>query len=79
MGESMGARTKITSILLLALIVRLIGINQSFWLDEAIGAIAARDYGYVEIVTKFITADNHPPGYYLLLKLWTLPSNSITS
>jgi uncharacterized membrane protein len=58
-------------ILLLALVLRLVNINQSLWLDEAIGAIAARDYTYREIFTELMTRDNHTPLYYLLLKAWT--------
>lgn len=66
----MASAGKILIILLLALVLRFISLNQSLWLDEAIGAIAARDYSYGEIVTKFILFDNHTPGYYLLLKFW---------
>ncbi len=58
-------------ILLLALVLRLVHINQSLWLDEAIGAIAVRDYTYSGIVFDFLQADNHPPLYYLALKFWT--------
>ena len=57
-------------IIALTLGLRIVTLNQSFWLDEAIGAIAARDYSYSEIVTRFIYFDNHPPLYYLLLKFW---------
>lgn len=62
---------KLAIVLLLALFLRLVNLNQSLWLDEAIGAIAARDYSYSEIITSFITFDNHPPLYYLLLKFWS--------
>jgi len=58
-------------ILLLGLILRLVAINQSLWLDEAIGAIAARDFTFSGILTDFIKADNHSPLYYLTLKAWT--------
>lgn len=46
-------------------------LGQSLWLDEAIGALAARNYSYWGIVTEFLTHDNHPPIYYLVLKFWT--------
>lgn len=59
-------------ILFLALILRLIMINQSLWLDEAIGAIAARDYSFSQILSNFIKIDNHPPFYYLLLRFVSL-------
>lgn len=58
-------------ILIISFILRLIGSDQSLWLDEAIGAIAARDFSYGKIVTEFLRFDNHPPLYYLFLKLWT--------
>lgn len=58
-------------ILLLALILRLIVINQSFWLDEAIGALVVKNQTFSQITTQFVKSDNHPPLYYLLLKLWT--------
>ncbi|KKQ75693.1 MAG: hypothetical protein US96_C0006G0005 [Candidatus Woesebacteria bacterium GW2011_GWB1_38_5b] len=69
MGKGMGK--KLIIIIVVAFALRLININQSLWLDEAIGAIAARDFTYSEIITRFIIADNHSPGYYLLLKSWT--------
>lgn len=58
-------------VLLLGLILRLISINQSLWLDEAIGAEVAKNFSYVKILTEFVKFDNHPPLYYLLLKFWT--------
>ncbi len=58
-------------ILILAFILRLIALNQSLWLDEAIGALVARDMSYTQILTDFMRVDNHPPLYYLLLKSWT--------
>lgn len=57
--------------LLFALCLRLIAINQSLWLDEAIGAIAVKKFGYFDLLTKFMPADNHSPFYYLMLKFWT--------
>lgn len=58
-------------ILLIGLILRVIHINQSLWLDEAIGAIAAKDFSYTGILFDFLRADNHPPLYYLTLKFWS--------
>ena len=63
--------TKLTGILLLALVLRLIAINQSLWLDEAIGALAVKNFSYSEILTTFISVDNHTPLYYSTLKFWT--------
>lgn len=57
-------------ILALALILRLLSSNQSFWLDEATSGIVARDLSYNQILIQFIVKDFHPPLYYLLLKAW---------
>lgn len=59
-------------IFLLAFVLRLININQSFWLDEAISAVAAKNYSFYDIVFVFLKGDNHPPLFYLLLRLWGL-------
>lgn len=61
----------ITFTLLLAFILRILVINQSLWLDEAIGAIAVKDFSYQGIIFDFLKSDNHPPLYYLSLKAWT--------
>jgi len=58
-------------ILILALFLRIVGINQSFWLDEAIGANAVSTHSYQSILVNFPKGDNHPPLYYLTLKAWT--------
>lgn len=51
--------------------MRLVAINQSLWLDEAIGALAVRDLSYYDLIFKFLKIDNHPPLYYFILKGWT--------
>lgn len=62
---------KIWSIIIICLGLRLIGINQSLWLDEAISANVVKNYSYNQIIKKFSPSDFHPPGYYLMLKTWT--------
>ena len=62
---------KLLIILFLALFIRLIGLNQSLWLDEAVTANIVSNYSYSEIITKFSPTDFHPPLYYLVLKFWT--------
>jgi len=62
---------KIIIILALALVVRLIAINQSFWLDEATTATVARNMSLSEYLTNFAPKDFHPPLYYLVVKIWT--------
>lgn len=58
-------------ILLLGFVLRLINMNQSLWLDEAITALAVKNNSLIEIITRFSPGDFHPPLYYLILKLWT--------
>jgi len=57
-------------VLLLGFLLRVIVLNQSFWLDEATSGYVARDLGYLDILTKFSPGDFHPPLYYLILKAW---------
>lgn len=57
-------------ILIIGVILRLINLNQSLWLDEAISALASRDFSYLGITFDFLKIDNHPPLFYLLLRLW---------
>lgn len=61
---------QIIAVLVLSLVLRLIGINQSLWLDEAISAnVAKMPIG--EIVKNFSINDFHPPLYYWFLDIWT--------
>lgn len=56
-------------IILFSLGLRLIGLDQSLWLDEAISANVAK-MPIMEIIPKFSTIDFHPPFFYLFLNLW---------
>lgn len=60
-------------IIFLSVLLRLISINQSFWLDEATTANVTRNFNLFEIITKFSPGDFHPPLYYLLSKVWSIP------
>jgi hypothetical protein len=62
---------KLGIILFLSLFLRLIGLNQSLWLDEAISANVAKDYSLMEIPSQFSKSDFHPPLYYMMLDAWT--------
>jgi len=62
---------KIFLVFFFAFLIRLIALNQSLWLDEAVTAKVVMTYGFTEIVSKFSPTDFHPPLYYLLMKLWT--------
>lgn len=57
-------------IVFFGLVLRLISINQSFWLDEATSVLVARDFSFSDIITRFSPGDFHPPIYYFLLKIW---------
>lgn len=57
-------------IILAGLILRLISINQSLWLDEATTALVAK-MSLGDIFTRFLPGDFHPPLYYLAIKYWT--------
>ena len=54
-----------------AFFIRLIGLNQSLWLDEATTARVVQQYSFLGILTKFSPFDFHPPLYYWLIKFWT--------
>jgi len=56
-------------ILIAALGLRLIGINQSLWLDEAISANVAK-MPINQILSNFSINDFHPPVFYWFLNLW---------
>ncbi len=62
---------KIILIFLAAFLIRLIALNQSLWLDEAVTANVVENYKITQIVSKFSPTDFHPPLYYLFMKLWT--------
>ncbi len=57
-------------ILVLSLILRIISLNQSLWLDEAINTLAVKSYSLVDLVTHYAVADFHPPGWFILLWFW---------
>lgn len=57
-------------ILLLALALRLINLNQSLWWDEVINVTAAFNSGFLSYVGGYTLVDFHPPGYFALLWVW---------
>ncbi len=58
-------------ILLLGAALRLLWLGEkSLWLDEAFSLwVANRPWG--ELWGRLMTLDQHPPGYYALLRVWT--------
>ncbi|MBI2018955.1 glycosyltransferase family 39 protein [Candidatus Daviesbacteria bacterium] len=57
-------------ILSLAIILRIINLNQSLWWDEAINIVYAKSNDFWWFVTKYPIGDFHPPGYFAILWLW---------
>lgn len=55
----------------LAFFIRLIGLNQSLWLDEAITANIATHFSISQVIHQFSPFDFHPPLHYLLLHFWS--------
>ena len=59
----------IVIVLIFGLILRLISINQSFWIDEATSALTTK-MNLADFFGKFMPGDFHPPLYYLTLRMW---------
>lgn len=57
-------------ILFLSLGLRLITLNQSLWLDEAINVVSAQRWDFFSFVTQYPIGDFHPPAYFALLWIW---------
>ncbi len=58
-------------ILLAALGIRLTGLNQSLWLDEAINVLYAQILPLSGYITSYTLGDFHPPGWFAILWIWT--------
>lgn len=58
-------------ILAIGLILRLISLNQSLWLDEAINVLATQHYSFLGMLTEYAKGDFHPPLYFAILWVWT--------
>ncbi|OGE00028.1 hypothetical protein A3J17_02795 [Candidatus Curtissbacteria bacterium RIFCSPLOWO2_02_FULL_40_11] len=59
-------------ILFIALLLRLININQSLWLDEAINLNNVNALSFGDLIFKYSLSDFHPPLYHIILKGWSL-------
>jgi uncharacterized membrane protein len=55
-------------ILLVALVLRLINLNQPLWLDEAVQAVTAQKSLFY--IFEEIKGDFHPPLYHALMHFW---------
>lgn len=58
-------------VLILGLGLRLISLNQSFWIDEATSALTTK-MSLFDFFSKFLPGDFHPPLYYLALRAWAI-------
>ena len=63
---------RIVILILFALLLRLISLDQSLWLDEATTAKVVNSESFVTIISSFSPFDFHPPLYYLFMKFWKL-------
>ena len=64
-------RKKFLFLFVTAFLMRLISLNQSLWLDEAVTAKVVRQFSVFQISSMFSPADFHPPLYYIIMKIWT--------
>lgn len=65
----MRARTWLAGVALVALLVRVPALGRSLWFDEVYSLdMAARPVG--DLLEAVRRGDTHPPGYYLLLRVW---------
>jgi len=59
-------------ILTVSALLRLINLNQSLWLDEAINVNAASTLRLKELVLGYSLGDFHPPFFHAILRGWIL-------
>lgn len=66
-------------IVIIGLVLRLMSLNQSFWLDEATEALAVTNYDLRSLLTKYSLGDFHPPLYHAIMYWWTrfVPLNEV--
>ncbi|MEI8067346.1 MAG: glycosyltransferase family 39 protein [Candidatus Shapirobacteria bacterium] len=57
-------------LLAVSLLLRILALNQSIWLDEAVSISVASHYFFLDIPRLFSISDFHPPLYYMFLNLW---------
>src|SRR3990167_6716122 len=59
-------------IIIIALVLRLVNINQSLWLDEGINAVFAGNLSFRQLIFDYPLGDFHPPLYHVILKVFIL-------
>lgn len=63
-------------LIVISLFIRLIALNQSFWLDEAINVNNAASLSLKSLIFEYSLGDFHPPLYHVILKIWILAFGS---
>ncbi len=58
-------------VFIFASLIRLVNLNQSLWLDEAVVAKVAHTIPIHLIPVQFSPGDFHPPLYYLFMSMWS--------
>ncbi len=61
---------KIAIILIIGLGWRLVALDQSLWLDEAIEWWAVKSFGLKELLTGYMIGDFNPPLHHILMWFW---------
>lgn len=61
----------ILPIIVLGLALRIISLDQSLWLDEAINVLATQKFSFLGMITEYAKADFHPPLFFIILWIWT--------
>lgn len=57
-------------VLVTGLLLRVTSLNQSLWLDEGINVMAAKNFSFFGMITKYAVADFHPPAWFAILWSW---------
>lgn len=57
-------------VIFFASILRLISLNQSLWLDEAVQVWASRDFSIRNLLFGYMKGDCNPPLFHLILHFW---------
>src|SRR3989344_3305794 len=71
-GQMLKYEAMIYLVLLATLVFRLIALNQSLWLDEAINVNVARALSFKSLIFNYSLGDFHSPLYHLILRGWIL-------
>lgn len=57
-------------ILGLGFFLRVLPLDQSYWLDESINVRAVSSKGFIDLITQYSLGDFHPPLYHVFLRFW---------